>query len=637
MRILQLTLLLLGGLCWQIAPAALSNQLKDNPSPYLALHSKDPIAWQTWSPETLALARRENKLLFVSVGYFSCYWCHVMQRESFADAAIADALNQHFVPVKVDRELNAALDAYLMNFMERTSGQGGWPLNVFVTPDGNPVVGSLYLPRDQLQMLLGKVNNLWQHKNAYLRDMAAKAALQLSAEPAHVRALAPDAGQHYLDAFVQQAMANADDLAGGFGDQSKFPMIDQLRVLLDFYQGLSVQRQKGQQQVADFLQTTLDHMATQGLRDQLGGGFFRYTTDPNWQTPHYEKMLYDNARLASLYLDAAQVFQRKDYRAIGRETLNFMIRELMTPEGGMVSSLSAVDGANVEGGYYLWSKATLQSLLTPQEFKVMALLWNLDRATDGEAGYLPKQLMAPNAVAQQLGQPTDKVMGLIAQAQGKLFKARRQRTLPVDTKQLASWNGLALAAMAHGTQLNKGEKYRDAAMKLRNYLVTHLWDGKRLSRAVDKRADEKRVSVGAAGLEDYAYAALGLYDWGKVSGDRKDLPLVRQWLGFAWQHFYTVSGWVNSDAMLIKAGPAVPVMDDGALPSPSSILLRVSWRMAVMDHDTKRKQQVIEALGRGQELLQQQPFYYANQIALMAEVQNDVTIEGIESAGKNRK
>ena len=191
--------------------------------------------------------------------------------------------------------------------------------------------------------------------------------------------------------------------------------------------------------------------------------------------------------------------------------------------------------------------------------------------------------------------------------------------------------------MARGTQLNKGEKYRDAAMKLRNYLVTHLWDGKRLSRAVDKRADEKRVSVGAAGLEDYAYAALGLYDWGKVSGDRKDLPLVRQWLGFAWQHFYIVSGWVNSDAMLIKAGPAVPVMDDGALPSPSSILLRVSWQMAVMDHDTKRKQQVIEALGRGQELLQQQPFYYANQIALMAEVQNDVTIEGIESAGKNRK
>lgn len=616
MRAMQITCFLLGCLLWQAVPAALTNQLKDHPSPYLALHGNDPVAWQTWSQDTLDIARRENKLLFVSVGYFACHWCHVMQRESFSDAAIAKQLNAHFIPVKVDRELNPALDAYLIDFVQRTLGQAGWPLNVFVTPDGNPVVGTVYLPRDRLQVLLRDVAEVWQNNNAYLQEMAAKAAALQKGDALRPAPLAPGLGEKYLAGFVQQALDIADDMAGGFGEQSKFPMIDQLRVLLSVY-GQNDQ-QNTLPQLGQFLQTTLDHMASQGLRDQVGGGFYRYTVDPNWQTPHYEKMLYDNAGLALLYLEAAQVFQRNDYRAVGRETLDFMIRELMTPDGGMVASLSAVDGANVEGGYYLWDKATLNKLLSQKEYEVLSLLWGLDRAPETGAGYLPKQMLSPAAVAQQLHQPTAQVMGLITQAQGKLLRARQQRKLPVDTKQLASWNGLALSAMARGAQLDKGEKYRDAARRLRSYLVKRLWDGKRLSRALNQGG-----SLGQAGLEDYAYAAQGLYDWAAVSGDAKDRQLVRQWLASAWQRFYTPSGWVHSDEMLIKQDLGVAVMEDGPLPSPSGTLLRVSWRVALASHDKKLQQQVLAALGLGHELLEQQPFYYASQIALLAEVQKE--------------
>lgn len=616
MRIQLCLLFIFTSLFCQVSSAALKNQLKNNPSPYLAMHSKDPVAWQTWSPETLALARRENKLLFVSVGYFSCYWCHVMQHESYSDARIADWLNKHFIPVVVDRELNSALDAYLMNFMERTSGQGGWPLNVFVTPEGNPVVGTLYQPADKLLAALQQVDKLWQNNAAALRTMASKAAAELAAESVNAAPLAKDAGRQLINAFVQQALANADELSGGFGEQSKFPMISQLRVMLYYYDHLDRSQREKQSQLAQFLQTTLDHMASQGLRDQLGGGFFRYTTDPTWQTPHYEKMLYDNAGMALLYLEAAAVFGRKDYRAIGRNTLDFMLHDMKGTDGAMVSSLSAVDGANVEGGYYVWDKASLHKLLSKKEYNAVALLWGLDRAPDVEAGFLPKQMMSVADVAKKLKLSQLQVQRLISLANKKLLKARELRTLPVDTKQLAGWNGLALSAFAHGATLKHGEKYHAAGQRIRSYIVKRLWNGQQLARAV-----KGKTTLGQAGLEDYAFVAQGIYDWGKANNNKKDLPLVRQWLNYAWLHFYSEKGWLNSDATLIKAGPAVAVMEDNALPSASSALLSTSWRMAVLDGDVARQQQVKTALALGQELLQQQPFYYANQIALLVEVQ----------------
>lgn len=596
--------------------ADLKNQLTENPSPYLAMHADDPVAWQAWDEKVLERARKENKLLFVSIGYFACHWCHVMQRESYKDEVIAKNLNENFIPVKVDRELNPALDAYLIEFVQRTRGQAGWPLNVFVTPDGDPVLGLLYMPRDQFRKLLVEVQDLWASNNDYMRNMAAQAAAIQKGQPVKSEKLVPDLGVNLTNKFLQQAMSIADDMQGGFGEQTKFPMVDQLRFMLQLSQYNKLP------QLQSFLQTTLDQMATQGLRDHIGGGFYRYTVDPGWQTPHYEKMLYDNAGLAVLYLEAAEVFGRNDYRAIGRETLDFMIRELKADakdiDGGMVASLSAVDNSGIEGGYYLWQKQTLLGLLSKEEYDVVYRLWNMKAAASAEAGYLPRQVVSPDEVAKELGIDTTAMLKVLAQAQLKLFKVRQNRHVPIDTKQLAAWNGLALYALTQGAKLENGDKYHEAAKHLRNYLVNKLWNGQRLSRAIGKHGP-----IGQAGLEDYAYAAYGLNAWAQFTGYVKDKELVKHWLDIAWQRFYTATGWVLTDEMLIKSDLGTTVVDDGPMPSPSGLLLQVSWQVAQQTHDQQLQQRVQSALGLGHDKLETQPFYYATHIATIARYQSE--------------
>ena len=347
--------------------AALENQLRQHPSPYLALHGNDPVAWQEWNAASVERARREGKLLYLSIGYFSCHWCHVMQRESYQNAQIARTLNEHVIPVKVDRELEPALDARLIEFAEKTRGMSGWPLNVFVTPDGHPLYATLYHPPEEFHKILLRIEQLWRTDRARLTALARIEAVapqgpgKPEANAAQARALA--------DQVVAEALKAADSVQGGFGEQSKFPQSPQLAFLLAHYERTSVlSRAEGQDpRLKEFLLLTLDAMAGNGLQDHLGGGFFRYTVDPSWKTPHFEKMLYDNAQLARLYRNAARVFGRDDYRHIASRTLDFMLRELSAPSGAFIAALSALDDRGVEGGYYLWNTADLEKLLAPEE------------------------------------------------------------------------------------------------------------------------------------------------------------------------------------------------------------------------------------------------------------------------------
>ena len=337
--------------------AALENQLKHHPAPYLAMHGDDPVHWQQWNAQTLERARRENKPLFVSVGFFSCYWCHVMQRESFRDNEVARMLNDLFIPVIVDRELDPALDAQLLQFVERFRGAAGWPLNVFISPQGYPILGGVYFPRQEFVAVLARLAQSWKDEPGRLSALAEQAALEPSQSPS---AAAPT-GAAASTALNHQALELADHLSGGFGEQNKFPMSAQLLALLASYEAQPDSR------LGEHLQLTLDRMSALGLRDHLSGGFFRYTTDPAWRTPHFEKMLYDNALLATVYLRAARIFQRPDYERIARETLDFMLTHLRDPQGGFYSSLSAVDELGVEGAYYLWNEPTLQTVLNESD------------------------------------------------------------------------------------------------------------------------------------------------------------------------------------------------------------------------------------------------------------------------------
>lgn len=581
--------------------AALTNQLKQHPSPYLALHGNDPVAWQDWGEAAVAQARRGDKLLLLSIGYFTCHWCHVMQRESYRNAEIAAYLNRHFIPVKIDRELEPALDARLSEFAENTLGTSGWPLNVFLTPDGHPLFAMLYAPPAEFLDTMTKLQQLWTQDRDALRRLA-----RVEAKPARgpgAPRLDKARVRGYTKALTRAALERADPIHGGFGEQSKFPSVPALTALLAVEQPPA--------ELTDFLRRTLDAMADQGLRDHLGGGFFRYTVDPGWKTPHFEKMLYDNALLAPLYLRAAQRWQDPRYERVARETLDFMARDLGDTSGAFIAALSAVDNDGVEGGYYLWSNDALAAVLTPAELQPFRLAYGLTDAAPFDAGYLPIPVSSVADVAQRLALPIDEVQASLDRARGKLKAARDKRQLPRDTKRLAGWNGLALSAFAQAAKITGDPRYHALARGVRDYLMTTLWDGRRLRRAVEDGRE-----VGAAALEDYAYVAAGLRHWAELTGAADDYEQAAAVVRQAWARFYDKRGWRLAERTLLAANHGEDVIADSPLPSPSAVILDTSLALAARGDDSLRRR-ALSALNSADELLRADPFWYASQIAAM--------------------
>jgi uncharacterized protein YyaL (SSP411 family) len=593
------SLLLLPLLLISLQVGALQNQLADNPSPYLAMHGKDPVHWQVWNAETLELAKKEGKLLFVSSGYFACHWCHVMQRESYRNPAIAELLNTYFIPVKVDRELNPALDEHLIDFVQRTQGRAGWPLNVFLTPEGYPVVGITYLPPERFRVLLGRLQKMWSVEREEVTELARKALDALVAQRQVQVKDKPLSVEKLQQAYLKSAMAIADDMAGGFGQQNRFPMTPQLSTLLD------IQARESNDALAHFLRLTLDQMAAKGLRDHLGGGFFRYTVDPGWQTPHYEKMLYTQALLASLYLRAADVFNQPDYARVAADTLAFTLKEMCAGAAACVASFSAVDAAGVEGGYYLWKEKELKQVLDPELRTLAQKHWLLQDFNNNPEGVLPVQGATAERLAKQLDKPVTLVRKKLAEAKKRLLQARAQRSLPVDDKRLAGWNGLLLNALAMAAAQLKREEFHQAASKLRDYLVRQLWDGKQLFRAV-----HEGKPIGQASLADYAYVAQGLKTWARVNKHADDEKLANQLLRVAWSRFYTDKGWRSGSQALLPGMPAVQAQEDGALPSAAAWIIQLSLDSA--DEQLRSKARAV--LQDTQLAVQDNPFWYATHV-----------------------
>ncbi len=598
--------------------AARNNQLVNHPSPYLAMHGQDPVQWQEWGEAAQQAAVREDKLLFVSSGYFSCHWCHVMQRESFANPEVAATLNKHFIPIKVDRELNPALDAKLIDLVERTRGYAGWPLNVFITPDGYPLVGLVYMPPQDFKEMLQKLSAEWQRRKTELKQLAANATKELAIpQVSESSTLSPELGKQYTQYLLRHTFDIADELQGGFGQQNKFPMVPQLQVLLAEYQRNSMER------LGDFLQVTLNQMANQGLNDQLAGGFYRYTVDPAWHIPHFEKMLYDNAQLASLYLQAATVFGDSHYQNIAFQTLDFMLRELTTPQGALAASLSAVDDKGIEGGYYLWHETELAKVLQEDELKVVFKIWGITGSPELDAGHHFRRVMTPMEAASQLNMPLSKLQLQFTSAQEKLRQVRLQRQLPKDDKMIAAWNGLALSALAQASIAPDGDKYRVAAKRLRNYLVKELWDGTQLHRVMTDKG-----AIGRAGLEDYAYVSKGLLDWSTVTNQQEDQNLARTMITQAWQRFYGKQGWQRTESMWLQYGSGETVLADRVMPAPSAVLMESSLRLS----DKALEKQTIRAMNVGDSELSLEPFWHATQIGVLRAYQDTKTSTSVTGA-----
>lgn len=547
-----LLILLLPAVSGAAAPV---NQLVNHPSPYLALHGNDPVAWQEWNAETVARAKRENKLLFVSVGYFACHWCHVMQRESYKNPQIAALLNHDYIPVKVDRELNSGLDDALQTFSAQLSGVAGWPLNAFVTPEGYPVFAVLYLPPDDFRNQLNHLTRRWLADRTGIRAMARQVAPPPAGQPVSVPLTAPRI-EHAWEQFLAGVWQEADTLHGGLGQVSKFPMAPQLHALLER------QARQPDAKLAEFLRVTFDQMAARGLRDHVGGGFFRYTTDPEWDTPHFEKMLYDNAHLATLYLRAATVLRQPRYREIARSTLDFMRDELLDSSGGFYTSTSAVDDKGREGATYLWEPDELKRLLSPETYVAARRVWRLDAPRSFDDGYLPAEYRTPTADERRL----------LADAVRVLRPLRLARSLPKDDKLNAGLNGLALSAFSQASQLDPA--YRRQADRLQQFLLTRLLKDGRLIKAM-----ARGQVLPDAELEDYAYVVQGLLDHADATGNAQSRTRAGQLAHRAWQSFWSEQGWKRELRPLLATLQPAPALADGALYSPSEVLVLGSFRL----------------------------------------------------------
>lgn len=589
----------------------LKNKLKNHASPYLAMHGTDPVAWQEWNKETLKRAQNEEKLIYVSSGYFSCHWCHVMQRESYKNKDIAKILNTYFIPVKIDREISSALDSRLIDFVERTQGRAGWPLNVFILPDGTPLVGLTYMPANNFMNVLENIKNKWGQEKYRLKNIAQNTIRELSPVTAESsEKLKSGLGEKYINNFLSAANMMSDSMSGGFGQQNKFPLFPQLKVMLMAYEN------KPNNEIKQFLLLTLNKMASQGLNDHLSGGFFRYTVDPDWQVPHFEKMLYDNALLASLYIDAARIFKNEEFARVAKDTLNFMLEYLRSEKGAYIASLSAVDNKGIEGGGYLWQRDELNKILTKDEIAVVSLIWELNGVPSLDGGHHLAEVMNVSDVAKLMNISQIKVKEDFNLARNKMLFSRNKRNIPRDDKLLAGWNALALSAYAKAAKQFESERYAKAARDIKNYIYQSLWQSKRLVRAI-----KDDIVLAEGGLEDYAYMAQGLYDWLEYSNNKQDQQWLKDVIDQAWKRFYSEQGWSLEENSLLKYGQNIDIIFDGVLPSASATLINISLKQAEKNKDSVLEKKALKALNVAHAEVVSQPFMYASHILALFEYQ----------------
>ncbi len=492
-----------------------ANRLAGETSPYLLQHAHNPVDWYPWGPEALAKAKAEEKPIFLSIGYSACHWCHVMERESFENEPIAALMNEHFINVKVDREERPDLDSIYMAAVQAMTGHGGWPMSVFLTPDLQPFFGGTYYPPvDSRGMpgfprVLESVSKAWDDRRDEIVASAAEMTEQLKASAAVAKAGGGTLDVKLLDNAARSLARVFDAAHGGFGAAPKFPHPMDLRVLLRQH------ARTGDTHALGMVKLTLDKMARGGIYDHLGGGFARYSTDDRWLAPHFEKMLYDNALLSTVYLEAYQVTHDPEYARVARETMDYILGRMTSPEGGFYSTEDA-DSEGVEGKFYVWALAEVVDILGPDRGKTFAYVYDVTPQGNWEETNilnLPKTI--PQAAALQ-NRVESELRVELAESRSKLLAARETRIPPgKDTKILTSWNGLMIAPLAEGSRILGDDRYLDAARKAAGFLLDRMVaeDGRLLHSIRDGRAKLNGY------LDDYANLIDGLTRLYEASGE----------------------------------------------------------------------------------------------------------------------
>jgi uncharacterized protein YyaL (SSP411 family) len=568
-----------------------TNRLSGEKSPYLLQHAHNPVDWYPWGAEAFEKARREDKPIFLSIGYSTCHWCHVMERESFESAEIAEVLNRDFVPVKVDREERPDVDRIYMMFVQATSGGGGWPMSVFLTPELKPFFGGTYFPPDNrygrpgFRYILEQLANAWGRDRAKIERSSSEILEQLR-QYTEGRSGSDELSGRALDSGYFVFRRIFDTRLGGFGGAPKFPRPSVLNFLLRYH------KHANNEEALEMVLLTLREMAKGGMNDQLGGGFHRYSVDANWFVPHFEKMLYDQAQLAISYIEAYQITGDDLYAGVARDIFEYVLRDMTSPDGGFFSAEDAdsvIDPANPhekgEGAFYIWSYQELEESLG-RDVEWFSHMFGVERDgnvhSDPHGEFTGKNILYQahtiEETASRFDMSVEEIAAGLDRARRKLMEIRNRRIRPhLDDKVLTAWNGLMISAFAKGAQALGEKRYYEAARRAADFIIARMRSGGVLLR----RHREGEAAIPGF-LDDYAFFVQALLDLYETGFDLGDLDLA---IELAERQIELFMDSINGGFFSTQAGESDLVLRlkddyDGAEPSGNSVAALNLLRLA---------------------------------------------------------
>ncbi|MCW4037670.1 MAG: thioredoxin domain-containing protein [Candidatus Bathyarchaeota archaeon] len=576
------------------------NRLVFEKSPYLLQHAYNPVDWHPWGAEAFEKAEREEKPVFLSIGYSTCHWCHVMERESFENHAVAELLNETFVCIKVDREERPDIDRTYMRVCQLMTGSGGWPLTILLTPDKRPFFAATYLPQESrfgrvgLTELIPSIQEFWTTRRSEVDDLAEKVLSLLKRRQGEASIQAEELDELTLDGAYLYLLDTFDERDGGFGKTPKFPSPQRLLFLLRYW------KRTGKEEALRMVEKTLDAMRCGGIYDHVGFGFHRYSTDKHWRVPHFEKMLYDQAMLTIAYVEAYQATRRKEYEKTAREILTYVLRDMTDPAGGFHSAEDA-DVEGEEGKFYLWTDDEIRQRLPKDEAELVIDAFNVakngnfeEESTRRVTGKNILHLTNPfRKIANDQNVPSEEVKERWEKARGILFTARESRVHPrKDDKILADWNGLMIVALAKASQAFNDMQYADAAKKAANFIFENMLDSR--GRLYHRYREGEAAIPGF--LNDYAFLIWGLIELYETTFEVKYLrhaialaeDMIRQFWDEKEGGFYFTAE--DAENVLIRD----KMIYDGAYPSGNSVaalnLLRLARMTGKPEYEAKATQ-----------------------------------------------
>jgi uncharacterized protein YyaL (SSP411 family) len=610
------------------------NRLAKETSPYLLLHAHNPVDWYAWGPEMFEKAKKENKIIFLSIGYSSCYWCHVMERLVFSNPEIAKYMNKHFVSVKVDREERPDVDDIYMTSLHvylrlsQSPGNGGWPLSMFLTPAGKPIAGGTYFPPEDTEHSMGfltimkRLTDLWANKRADLEKGADQITeiVQHEMRPGGLVLKRPEINRELVNTVITSVVQSHDSDFGGVGfrlerpNSPKFPVPTKLSLLQ-----YAVRKQKSKP-AADVLYHTLDAMAAGGIRDHVGGGFHRYSTDRKWLIPHFEKMLYDNAQLADVYTEAYRVTNKIDYKEVAEEMFGFILAEMTDPTGGFHSALDA-ETDEIEGKYYVWDKKDIENTLG-DDAGLFSRTYGIGEESPFEHGFI---IYLPNSVERVAIEeriPPAELRRKLAYLRGVMLKLRQKREMPMkDDKILTSWNGLMIRAFANAAIVFNRQQYLDAAENAAMLLLTKVRDKEgRLYRTF--RKDRAKLN---AYLDDYAFLVEGLLTLYKATREEKWLNAARRLTDDQIKYYWDETNGAfyftphHHEELLARTMNAY----DSVLPSGNSVAVRNLLRLASITGEKKYREHAKSVIELFSPYVEQSPSSMTNMAVAIGEYLDD--------------